>query len=169
MVRIRGWWPQHIMPAVHNVSSLSWLVFASVCCSKVASVLSDKRTEALVSHIEPMTGMRSGVSLLAQHLSAASAQLQQTLASQERAAAPSAGTSSRALSGREGGGKGARWEPSRPHLHGQSGSPTAWCVFLQQQGAPCRPPRIATRMQLVLGVRARGPPRRSTRFTACPP
>lgn len=59
---------------------------------QVASVLSDRRTEALVSHIEPVTGMRSGVSLLAQHLSAASAQLQQTLASQETAAAPSAST-----------------------------------------------------------------------------
>lgn len=54
---------------------------------QVASVLSDKRTEALVSHIEPVTGMRSGAALLAQHLSATSAQLQQTLANEARALA----------------------------------------------------------------------------------
>ncbi|CDJ40535.1 GE19232, related [Eimeria tenella] len=46
---------------------------------QVSSILSDKRTEALVSHIEPVSGMRSGVALLQQHLSAASAHLQQTL------------------------------------------------------------------------------------------
>ncbi|XP_026192848.1 dynactin subunit 2 [Cyclospora cayetanensis] len=52
---------------------------------QVSSVLSDKKTEALVSHIEPVTGMRSGAALLAQHLSTASTQLQQVLANEAEA------------------------------------------------------------------------------------
>lgn len=55
---------------------------------QIAGVLNNKRTEALVSNIEPVTGMRSGAALLAQHLSAASAQLQQTLANEAIGTAP---------------------------------------------------------------------------------
>ena len=47
-------------------------------------MLSDRRVEALASHIEPVTGMHSGAALLAQHLSAASAQLQQTLVNEAK-------------------------------------------------------------------------------------
>ena len=56
---------------------------------EVASVLSDKRTEALVSHVEPVTGMRSGAALLQKHLAAASAELRWKLASQGREATSS--------------------------------------------------------------------------------
>ncbi|CDJ36394.1 uncharacterized protein EMH_0016290 [Eimeria mitis] len=55
---------------------------------QVASVLSDTRTEALVSHIEPVTGMKSGTALLQQHLAAASAQLQRTLGREGKGAPP---------------------------------------------------------------------------------
>lgn len=37
-----------------------------------------------MSHIEPVSGMRSGAALLQQHLSAASAHLQQTLDNEAR-------------------------------------------------------------------------------------
>lgn len=63
------------------------------------SVLSDKRTEALVSHIEPVTGMRSGAALLAQHLSATSAQLQQALANEARALATPSSSPSKVVTG----------------------------------------------------------------------
>ncbi|CDI80001.1 hypothetical protein, conserved [Eimeria acervulina] len=68
---------------------------------QVTSVLSDERTEALVSQIEPVTGMRSGAALLQEHLAAASAQLRRTLAgegreasSSSRSAAPRSATAS---------------------------------------------------------------------------
>ncbi|KAL8440306.1 hypothetical protein Efla_007815 [Eimeria flavescens] len=51
---------------------------------QLASVLSDKRTEALLSPVEPVTALRSGASLLSQHLSAAAAQLQQVLAQEQQ-------------------------------------------------------------------------------------
>ncbi|KAL8428480.1 hypothetical protein ACSSS7_007207 [Eimeria intestinalis] len=49
---------------------------------QVVSVLNDKRTEALVPLVEPVTGKPSGASLLTEHLSAVSAQLQQALQQQ---------------------------------------------------------------------------------------
>lgn len=58
-------------------------------------MLSDERTEALVSQIEPVTGMRSGAALLQEHLAAASAQLRRTLAGEGREASSSSRSAAR--------------------------------------------------------------------------
>ncbi|OEH79868.1 hypothetical protein cyc_02225 [Cyclospora cayetanensis] len=82
-----------------RLTALTSLFVESFRNAHVSSVLSDKKTEALVSHIEPVTGMRSGAALLAQHLSTASTQLQQVLANEAEALSlPSKSSNSAATS-----------------------------------------------------------------------